>query len=305
MGIRTIRGHRYYYRSVRRGGRVRSEFVAAGARALLLAECDRITREVQAERRRLAEAERRESEAMTGVLVGWSRGVDDLVGRALESAGFHRHKRGEWRRRKVTTEATTSGIQPAAPAPAPAPMTPEVRAIERRFRDKDKTVTRKEAKMLLDARPGLGDSHGLSPVINVLACLLSPYAGDQVRYELLRRKFFEVRAELEGPDATAMERLLAERAALCWLDLYLVEAGCIALEGDGKATAAQMIYFQKRIDAAHRRFLSAIKALAVVRKLKVPDLKVNIDGRSVHFNTAAPVPAEGPAPSIDVTPGPR
>jgi hypothetical protein len=48
--------------------------------------------------------------------------------------------------------------------------------------------------------------------------------------------------------------------------------------------------WQKRIDAAHRRYLSAIKTLATVRKLALPALQVNIARRQVNVlgPTAAP-----------------
>jgi hypothetical protein len=38
-------------------------------------------------------------------------------------------------------------------------------------------------------------------------------------------------------------------------------------------------YYQQRMDRAHRRYLSAIKVLALVRKLAVPVLQVNIGRR--------------------------
>jgi hypothetical protein len=45
-------------------------------------------------------------------------------------------------------------------------------------------------------------------------------------------------------------------------------------------------YYQRRMDRAHRRYLSAIKTLALVRKLAVPVLQVNIARKQV--NVASP-----------------
>ncbi len=49
------------------------------------------------------------------------------------------------------------------------------------------------------------------------------------------------------------------------------------------------------MDATHRRFLSAVKALALVRKLALPALQVNIARRQVNVVTpaAVTVPAAG------------
>jgi hypothetical protein len=41
-------------------------------------------------------------------------------------------------------------------------------------------------------------------------------------------------------------------------------------------TIGQADYQQRRIDRAHRRFLSAVETLARVRKLAVPMLQVNV-----------------------------
>lgn len=49
--------------------------------------------------------------------------------------------------------------------------------------------------------------------------------------------------------------------------------------------------YQRRMDAAHRRYLSALNALATVRKLAVPAIQVNIADRQVN------VAGNGPAAS--------
>jgi hypothetical protein len=48
-------------------------------------------------------------------------------------------------------------------------------------------------------------------------------------------------------------------------------------------------YYQRSLSSAHKRYLSAIKTLAVVRKLALPVLQVNIARKQV--NVAGPVPA--------------
>ena len=51
-------------------------------------------------------------------------------------------------------------------------------------------------------------------------------------------------------------------------------------------TGITSVYYQKSIDRAHRRYLSAIKTLATVRKLALPVLQVNIAKKQV--NVASP-----------------
>jgi len=94
----------YFYRSVRRGGRVVKEYGGAGVigqLAELAAEADRLERETQnqAEEEQLAAI--LDTCGPENPLAQFSAEASRLVSEALTSAGYYRHHRGEWRRRKV------------------------------------------------------------------------------------------------------------------------------------------------------------------------------------------------------------
>jgi hypothetical protein len=110
--------------------------------------------------------------------------------------------------------------------------------------------------------------------------LIKNAAGDNLAFkEGLGYKMAKLRAELAGPDAPPLERLLADRVAICWLTLHGVEAR-FAQSGD--LTINQADYWQRRINSAHKRYLGAIKTLATVRKLALPALQVNIARKQVN-----------------------
>jgi hypothetical protein len=102
--------------------------------------------------------------------------------------------------------------------------------------------------------------------------------------EALTRKLELLRAELAGPNPTPVERLLVERVLCCWLQLH--DDDLRLHQQEAKLTLAQGEYWHRCRDRAHKRYLSAIKALATVRKLAVPVLQVNIARKQV--NVAAP-----------------
>jgi hypothetical protein len=105
------------------------------------------------------------------------------------------------------------------------------------------------------------------------------------------RKMAALLAELEGPDPGPIERLLAERAVFCWLILWEYES-VLALQA-GKLTAYQSAFHHRRIDAAHRRYLSSLRALATVRKLAVPAVRVDVGTHHHHdrgHDQAEPAP---------------
>lgn len=83
--------------------------------------------------------------------------------------------------------------------------------------------------------------------------------------------------ELAGPSPSPIEIALADAAATAWFALRLFEAryASSATSGDGM-TLAQSEHAQRKIDRAHRRYLTSLKALATVRRLAVPALQINL-----------------------------
>jgi hypothetical protein len=95
----------YYTRSTRVNGRVVREYVGRGPGADLAARRDaerRAERRAETER---WEAERARVEAADEAVVGWCNLAQALLGSALDAAGYHRHDRGQWRRRRGQKQA--------------------------------------------------------------------------------------------------------------------------------------------------------------------------------------------------------
>ena len=102
MAWQAVDGRKYYYRHRRVGGRPRTVYVgAAGSRAAELAAADddlrRLQQEAAARERHAEQARQREVE---GPLVRLCAVSDVLTRAALLASGFHRHHRGQWRRRR-------------------------------------------------------------------------------------------------------------------------------------------------------------------------------------------------------------
>ena len=94
------RGGLYYTRSRRVGRRVVREYLGTGPLAEALARQDA---EARARRRERTAAERRAREAdaaLEGLVDELGVGVDTLTQATLVLAGYHRHHRGDWRRRR-------------------------------------------------------------------------------------------------------------------------------------------------------------------------------------------------------------
>jgi hypothetical protein len=127
--------------------------------------------------------------------------------------------------------------------------------------------------------------------------LIDKFSSTNLLYkESLKRKTELLRSEVAGPNPTPLEKLLAERVVACWLHLNHLEMLYASKESMSLELGA---YYQRSISTAHKRYLSAIKSLATVRKLALPVLQVNIARRQVNVAAGSVVseePAKGAGP---------
>jgi hypothetical protein len=102
--------------------------------------------------------------------------------------------------------------------------------------------------------------------------------------EGLLRKLELLRSELASPSPTPLEQLLVARVVSCWLQVH--DADMRYAQNWPNLSLAQAKFYEQRMDRTHKRYLSAIKTLALVRKLALPVLQVNIAEQQV--NVAGP-----------------
>jgi hypothetical protein len=124
--------------------------------------------------------------------------------------------------------------------------------------------------------PGLVERYGGNLAWQAERSLIRKAAGDNLLFaEALTRKLELLRAEVACQNPAPVERLLIERVVACWLQVH--EADIRLAQNEPQLTLAQAKYQQRCRDRAHKRYLSALKALALVRKLAVPVLmQVNV-----------------------------
>ncbi|MDR3633357.1 MAG: hypothetical protein P4L84_05930 [Isosphaeraceae bacterium] len=117
---------------------------------------------------------------------------------------------------------------------------------------------------VLDDRPELWQHYG-DLARNAQQAWIKLTAGnDLYRSESLRRHLDELITDLAGPNPTPLERLLANRAATCWLQ---VEHAGVSVVASAEAGLKVLDFQDRRQDRAHKRYLQALGALAAVRKL--------------------------------------
>lgn len=155
-------------------------------------------------------------------------------------------------------------------------------ALATRAENGDKSSLPELRKALTD--PRIVDVFGGDLGQQARLALLAKYSGKNLLVkETITRKLESMRLELAGTAPTPLEMLLVERVLSCWLHLHHLEAH-YALQDE--MTLTRGAYYQRCISAAQKRYLAAIKTLALVRKLAVPVLQVNIARKQVNVATS-------------------
>lgn len=158
-----------------------------------------------------------------------------------------------------------------------------------------KALTRDEATAMIarikagdeSARPELADYYRHDPIGKRLlttaitpqgraeAAALKQYACDCVfTYEATAAALDALRAEVCGEDPTPLEKILADRVVTT---LFLVNRLEEYIDRPGGLETPKAEFAHRQLDRAHRRLLSAAKALATVRKLAAPSTRINLN----------------------------
>jgi hypothetical protein len=183
---------------------------------------------------------------------------------------------------------------------APLPTKPvgeldaaEVRTVLRRAATGEKEAVALTGK-ILDATPALAMELG-DLERNAEKALLAAMTAkdDELARDVFARRLALMRNDLAGASPTPLERLLVNRVVMCWLQLQHADS-TVAKAETQNITLTQGAYHRDRQDRAHKRYLSAIKTLAQVRRLQLPALQVNIAQQQVVANGTA-VGREGDA----------
>ncbi|VTU01336.1 Uncharacterized protein OS=Singulisphaera acidiphila (strain ATCC BAA-1392 / DSM 18658 / VKM B-2454 / MOB10) GN=Sinac_7637 PE=4 SV=1 [Gemmataceae bacterium] len=101
MGWEQRGAQRYYYAAERIDGRVVKRYVGAGALIVEFAALQAETRAEKTDEAARIRCQRDELTALGESLTALDDLADTLAAAALVAAGFHRHHRGPWRKRRA------------------------------------------------------------------------------------------------------------------------------------------------------------------------------------------------------------
>jgi hypothetical protein len=151
----------------------------------------------------------------------------------------------------------------AAVRPETPPALEEIQELVARARQGDLEVL-PQLRRFLDEHPEVWEQcgdlarHARDSWIDMIG------GPDLAAKESLARKSDAMTAEVAGRAPSPLERLLAQRVVATWLQVHHADA---SVAQSGSVSIRQADYARRRQDSAHRRLLTAIGALAMIRKL--------------------------------------
>ncbi len=144
------------------------------------------------------------------------------------------------------------------------PMTqPAFEELVRRANGGD-AVALADLRAFLDENPTVWQTVGDLAAHARLTLVRHIARGDQLVAEAVLRQAEAMEKELAGPAPTPLERLAIQRVVACWLELQYIDMLHPYPQGESLKQARFVLDLKL---AAQRRFDSAVKSLALVRRL--------------------------------------
>ncbi len=137
-----------------------------------------------------------------------------------------------------------------------------------------------ELRKQFDAQPALREQVGNIAFQAEHSLVNLASGGNTVVKEATYEKLQAMKEDLAGSAPTPLEKLLVERVVVCWFQVYYIDT--IYAQNMKTISPKQADYYQQHQDRAHRRYLSAIRTLAQVRRLLIPTVQVNIGNQQVN-----------------------
>jgi hypothetical protein len=164
----------------------------------------------------------------------------------------------------VAGDGDANDVEPPIRQPKQTTCGLEIRDLLQRGLSGDQSCM-PQLRQALDDYPELVDQ--LGDVVNHIRCsLIALVTTNPLGQETLSRVAARMRAELQATAVTPIEKLLADRVAVCWLDVHTCDLELAnrrkTLAGDSSTVRAA----ERRLDRAQARFLAASKALATAQK---------------------------------------
>jgi hypothetical protein len=111
--------------------------------------------------------------------------------------------------------------------------------------------------------------------------IMKNYVGSEVAQIAIEEHAAYIRAEMGYHEAPIMEKMLIENIITAWLRVQWLEF-LITAKMSGEFRIPVMEFWQKSSATAQRSYLAACETLAKIRKMKLPNIQLNIGDKQIN-----------------------
>lgn len=112
--------------------------------------------------------------------------------------------------------------------------------------------------------------------------LINHYGGHYLVQASLKSAWESLPKELAQPGDGELERLLVQQVVLAWMKLAFIEYQHEHNLTEGSTTIKLADFWERRLNAAQRRYLRATETLGRIRRLNLPAVQINIGEQQVN-----------------------
>lgn len=112
--------------------------------------------------------------------------------------------------------------------------------------------------------------------------LINHHHGHYLMEASLKSAWEGLPKELARPGDGELERLLVQQVVLAWMKLAYTEYQHEHYLTDGSTTIKLADFWERRLNAAQRRYLRATETLGRIRRLNLPPVQINIGEQQVN-----------------------
>ncbi len=146
---------------------------------------------------------------------------------------------------------------------------PKVQEILRRAVAGDRTVG-PELQEVFEEYPEFAETFG-DMARHAELSLLNLIAGpDQMLREAITHQVAALRGRLAATASSELENLLIDRICISWMEVYQGDIAMADYQRSGSGASPFAKAAQVRLDRAHQRYLSSVKALETMQRLARP-----------------------------------
>ena len=156
---------------------------------------------------------------------------------------------------------------PTTNDPGTITVSDEIKALVERAEKGDQTAL-PALQAALDCNPAIWRQYGDLAVLAIQGWINLAAGSNLMLRESLLRQCQERKTELSPGDASPLEILLVDRIVACWLQVHYLDVRQ-ARQWTNRVAQGGIKDLSQFQDRAHRRYLAAIKQLALVRKLLI------------------------------------